>query len=110
MLVSMLLDDADESVVTALFQVQDKVIQIKQRPHEGRVCDKELEEVQEKVSSLHLIQQATSRALTAQATTPRPVLCPLPHLRTHQQQRCTQPSGIYCQLHMLQVYAHVAVT
>lgn len=75
MLVSMLLDDEDESVVTALFQVQDKVIQIKQRPHEGRVCDKELENAQEKVSIQFGMHQATSSRLTTQATslTPPPL-------------------------------------
>jgi hypothetical protein len=72
----MLLDDEDESVVTALFQVQDKVIQIRQRPHEGRVCDKELENAQEKVRIQFGMHQATSSGLSTQATSlTRPLPC-----------------------------------
>jgi hypothetical protein len=43
-------DDDDESSVSALFQVGDIVVQLKQRPTEGRVLDKEKEELQDYVS------------------------------------------------------------
>lgn len=50
MLLSMLFDDDDETAVTALFQVGDQVLQLKQKPNEGRVYDKDKEDRQEYVS------------------------------------------------------------
>jgi hypothetical protein len=49
MLLNMLFDDEDEGSVSALFQVGDIVVQLKQRPTEGRVLNKEKEELQDYV-------------------------------------------------------------
>lgn len=53
MLLTMLFDDEDETAVTALFQVGQFVVQIRQKPHEGRVYNKDLEDKQEHVSTVH---------------------------------------------------------
>ncbi|WIA10457.1 hypothetical protein OEZ85_010648 [Tetradesmus obliquus] len=47
MLLNMLFDDEDEGSISALFQVGDIVVQLKQRPTEGRVLDKAKEELQD---------------------------------------------------------------
>lgn len=49
MLLSMLFDDDDETSITALYQVGDQVLQLKQKPNEGRVYDKDKEDRQEYV-------------------------------------------------------------
>jgi hypothetical protein len=54
MLLNMLFDDEDEGSVSALFQVGDIVVQLKQRPTEGRVLDKEKEELQDYVRAAGL--------------------------------------------------------
>ncbi len=42
-------DDGEDGAVTALFQVGPHVLQLKQRPEEGREYKKELEDAQEHV-------------------------------------------------------------
>jgi len=49
-LLSMVFDDDDETCVTAMYSVCDIVLQLKQKPHEGRVYNKEKEDLQEYVS------------------------------------------------------------
>eukprot|EP00775_Hariotina_reticulata_P007133 gene7133-7348_t len=46
-LLSMVFDDDDETCVTALYSVCDVVLQLKQKPHEGRAYNKEKEDLQE---------------------------------------------------------------
>ncbi|KAI8474032.1 MAG: hypothetical protein J3K34DRAFT_156674 [Monoraphidium minutum] len=60
MLISMLLDDLEDGAISALYQVGPYVITIKQRPTEGRVLDKDLEEQQEAMAKLPL--EAAQRA------------------------------------------------
>jgi hypothetical protein len=50
MLISMVLDEDEDEAVTALFQVGRHIVQIKQRPHEGRVLDEDLEKQQDEVT------------------------------------------------------------
>ena len=49
MLLSMIFDEDDDTTVTALFQVGDQVLQLKQKPTEGRVYDKDKEDRQDYV-------------------------------------------------------------
>jgi hypothetical protein len=46
----MVFDDDDETCVTAMYSVCDIVLQLKQKPHEGRAYNKEKEDLQEYVS------------------------------------------------------------
>ncbi len=49
-LLSMVFDDDDEGCVTAIYGVRDVVLQLKQRPLEGREYNQDKEDLQEYVS------------------------------------------------------------
>lgn len=66
-ILSLLFDEQDETAVSAMYQVHDVVLQLKQKPHDGRVYDKDNEALQEHVSTVCKSAADLSGSLAAAA-------------------------------------------